>query len=35
MFMFDTMIAYVGLITTKVSDYRYDPGIKGQGQIYF
>ena len=32
--MFNTIIVYVVYITTKVTDYRYDLGVKGQFQIY-
>ena len=28
------MIVFGVNITTKASDQRYDPGVKGQGQIY-
>ena len=35
-FVFGTiMIAYGMYITTAVSDFWYDLGVKGQGQIYF
>ena len=34
MFIFDTTIDNCVLITKKVSDFRFDLGIKGQGQIY-
>ena len=34
MFIFGTIISYRVQITSKVSEYRYVIGVKGQGQVF-